>query len=201
MRRVIDILIVLMLAAILLGFVWHYRAEERNLDNYRLVHDAMSRLYEQALMQGSLERQTTPAGFPLVMQSGWFPGGLPVNVAVESHQPWIDIAPLGDLADHPPDPVISGDHQAGFWYNPNRGLFRARVMPQFSEDETLGVYNQLNNTALKSLPRDSRAERRPVTLEQILNAADQIVSDAAQGKEVTVPNLKRRTLLQVKTRE
>lgn len=200
MRRVIDILIVLMLMAVLFGLVWHYRNEQKNVSDFRAVHDAISRLYEQALMQGSLEDHTTRGGFPLMMQPKWFGEMLPVNVLVPEIQPWIDIAPIGDQADHPPDPVIISDEQAGFWYNPNRGLFRARVMPQFSEDETLDAYNQLNNTALKVLPRDSKVERRPVSVEKIVAAADQAVTDAANGK-VTSPALKRRTLLDVNTRK
>ena len=199
MRRVIDILIVLMLMAVLFGLVWHYRNEQKHVSDFRAVHDAISRLYEQALMQGSLDDHTTRGGFPLMMQPKWFGQTLPINVLVPSVQPWIDIAPIGDQADHPPDPVIVSDEQAGFWYNPNRGLFRARVMPQFSEEETLDAYNQLNNTALKTLPRDSKVERRPVSVEKIVAAADQAVSDAASGK-VTSPALKRRTLQDVNTR-
>lgn len=198
MRRVIDILIVLMLMAVLAGLVWHYRNEQKHLETYRTVHEAISRLYEQALIQGSIEDQTSRRGFPLMIQTSWFKDSLPVNVAVPTTQPWLDIAPLGDDGDHPPDPVITSGEQAGFWYNPKRGLFRARVMLQFSEEETLDLYNQLNNTALKTLPRENKAERRAISVEKIIAAADQEVTDHANGK-ITSPVLKRRTLLDVKT--
>ncbi|GEM_PF-2501379 len=200
MRRVIDILIVLMLIAVLVGLVWHYRSEQKHLETYRTVHDSISRLYEQARFQGSLEDHGTRGGFPLMIQTSWFKDGLPLNVAVPANQPWLDIAPIGDTGDHPPDPVITSREQAGFWYNPNRGLFRARVVPQFSEEETIELYNQLNNTALKSMPRENKAERRAISVEKIIAAADQEVTDHANGK-VTSPVLKRRTLLDVKTNE
>ena len=199
MRRVVDILIVLLLVAVMIGLVLHYRGEQEALKNYRAVHEAISKLYEQALFQGSLNENTTKAGFPLMIYPKWFPEHLPVNVAVPDTQPWLDIAPLGDMSDHPPDPVIVDGEQAGFWYNPNRGLFRARVTLQFTEEETLTLYNQLNNTALKILPRDTKPERQPVSLAKITAAADQAITDAADGK-VTSPALKRRTLTNVKTR-
>jgi len=206
MRRVIDILIVLMLVAVLIGLVWHYRAEAKDLENYRTVHDAMSRLYEQALFHGTLDDQTTKAGFPLILQPKWFGDSLPVNVEAGEGQPWLDIAPLGDMSDHPPDPIIYNGEQAGFWYNPNRGLFRARVRTQFTDEETLALYNQLNNTALKSMPRDPRPERKPVSLEKITAAADRAANDVGgegstgNGK-VTSPAPKRPTLMDVKTRK
>jgi hypothetical protein len=200
MRRVIDMLIVLMLVAVLVGLVWHYRGEQKELEDYRAVHDAISRLYEQALSQGSLAEPTTKAGFPLMIHERWFRGDLPVNVAVDAGQPWLDIAPLGDMSDQPPDPVITTADQAGIWYNPNRGLFRARVMPQFTDEETLTLYNQLNNTALKLLPRDAKPERQPVSIAKIAAAADQVIADDASGK-VTSPALRRRSLSDVKTRK
>jgi hypothetical protein len=72
---------------------------------------------------------------------------------VPARQPWLDIAPPGDKSDHPSDPVITRGTQAGFWYNPNRGLFRARVAPQFNEEDTLELYNRLNNSNLRALPQ------------------------------------------------
>jgi len=199
MRRVVDMLIVMLLVAVMAGLVWHYRSEQGDLRDYRAVHDAISKLYEKALIQGSVGEQSTKAGFPLMMHAKWFGDSLPINVAVPDSQPWIDIAPLGDMADHPPDPVVFNEEQAGFWYNPNRGLFRARVPMQFTDEETLELYNQLNNTALKKLPRDSKPERQPVSLAKITAAADQAISDAADGK-VTSPTMRRRTLMDVKTR-
>ncbi len=200
MRRIIDMLIVLMLVAVLVGLVWHYRGEQKDLEDYRSVHDAISRLYEQALSHGSVEEATTKAGFPLMIHERWFGVELPVNVAVDANQPWLDIAPLGDMSDHPPDPVILTPTQGGIWYNPNRGLFRARVMPQFTDEESLTLYNRLNNTALKVLPRDARPERQPVSIAKITAAADQVIADDESGKVVS-PVLRRRTLTDVKTRK
>ena len=91
----------------------------------------------------------------------WFDNRLPTNIMVPGRQPWLDIAPAEDKSDHPPDPIISAAAQAGFWYNPNRGIFRARVLPQFTDEETLALYNQLNGTALRAFPRASEPYPKP----------------------------------------
>jgi hypothetical protein len=60
--------------------------------------------------------------------------------------------------------VIRGPEQAGFWYNPNRGVVRARVAPQFTQRATLDLYNELNNVALKDLPPPQNAGQKPVEM-------------------------------------
>ena len=95
-----------------------------------------------------------------------------MNTAVPGRQPWLDIAPQGDHSYHPPDAVITRSDQAGFWYNPNRGIFRARVMPQWSPSATLQLYNQLNSVELEDLPQFSDSpERNPLPLVTVLVVA------------------------------
>jgi hypothetical protein len=67
------------------------------------------------------------------------------------------------LADDPPDPVLHRKAQAGFWYNPNRGVVRARVPGQGESGAALDLYNQLNNSGLKELTESAAAERRPTS--------------------------------------
>ena len=61
---------------------------------------------------------------------------------------------MDDQSGHPPDSVAKSFRDAEFWYNPNAGRFRARVPPQFSNRETLKLYNQINGTHLLRLPDD-----------------------------------------------
>jgi hypothetical protein len=203
MRRLVDGLIVLMLAAVVGGLLWHYQQERARLDRFQQVHESLRRLYEQALFQGSLDRNSTNAGFPKSISRSWFTADLPVNAMVPSEQPWIDIAPPGDKSDHPPDPVITSRGQAGFWYNPNRGLFRARVLPGITEQETLDLYNQLNNTVLKTLPYDRRPQRRPQSLDAIASSHDDapVVDADADGSSTRAPAPRRRTLNDVSIRK
>ena len=85
------------------------------------------------------QRDTRSTPFPARISPLWFDRDVPFNSLVSGRQPWIDVAPPGDMTDNPPDPVIQKAEQAGFWYNPNRGIIRARVIPQFTEVDTLNL--------------------------------------------------------------
>jgi hypothetical protein len=171
MRLVVDSMIALMLVGILAGVLWYHREQTRELETREQVHHALARLYEQALYHGALEQDhpetLSPVGFPLNISPQWFTdeAWLPLNVLVPSRQPWLDVAPTGDSGDHPPDPVIGADQQAGFWYNPARGLFRARVPRQRSDEQTLALYNTLNGVTLLGLPTDDDPARAPRKLQ------------------------------------
>ncbi|MFW6059363.1 MAG: hypothetical protein ACODAQ_04235 [Phycisphaeraceae bacterium] len=164
MRLIVDSLIAMMLICILGAVVVHYQQEQRRLHDVRFVHRSLARLHEQATFRSALRDAADgeeEVRFPARVAPQWFERDLPLNVLVPLHQPWIDVAPEGDMAEHPPDPVLQNSSQAGFWYNPNRGIFRARVEPQLSEKRTLEMYNRVNGTALLSLPRDDTAARAP----------------------------------------
>jgi hypothetical protein len=157
-----DSLIALLLVGVLGLVLADYRAAARKLEAERQVHVALSLLAEQARYHGSM---AVPGGrgpvFPATISPGWFKGELPVN-AVAPGYAWLDVAPAGDLADDPPDPVLHRKAQAGFWYNPNRGVVRARVPGQRDPAEALDLYNQLNNSGRKDLAESAAADRRPV---------------------------------------
>ena len=153
MRLIIDSLIALMLVAILGALIIHQRDRQEQADRLVTVQTALRMLERQVLYQAAVdELEVTTTGYPLSVSPGWFPSGVPMNTLVPPSQPWMDIAPLGDMADHPPDPVIHHDDQAGFWYNPNRGIFRARILPSLTDAATLRQYNEVNMTGLLVLP-------------------------------------------------
>jgi len=203
MRLMIDTLIALMLAAILGGLVWHHRAQARDVSQMQTVHRALARLSEAIVYHGALiAKDDGQAGFPKTIAPAWFGEQLPVNVIVPGRQPWIDVAPTGDHGDHPPDPVITRGDQAGFWYNPNRGIIRARVIAQFSQRETLELYNTLNGTALKLLPTSEDLQRMPEPLkfDPVVTAQDETSSspdpEAPATDNTARPTLKARTMQQ-----
>ena len=169
-RLLINSLIALLLMGILGSVVIHHRAKRRTDRLHGSVHRALTRLHEKAMFYGALEfdanfARATVNAFPSEVSPLWFrEEGLPMNAAVPGWLPWLDMAPVGDLLDHPPDPIIEGPDQAGLWYNPNTGLFRARVFPQHSDKATLELYNQLNRTNLLHLPISRDDARHPVPL-------------------------------------
>lgn len=162
MRLIIDSLIALMLACLLGAVILHYRHEQKRLIEVQQVHAALSQLQEQVLYRGAwVQSKTGEPGFPRAISPVWFPGGLPMNCLAPPRQPWLDVAPVGDHHDEPPDPVITSAEQAAFWYNPNRGLIRARVLPQFTQNATLELYNRVNGTLVRALNKSTDPARKP----------------------------------------
>ncbi len=163
MRLTFDILILLMLAVILGGVVWVQYERGTQRDRIAQVHEALAKLSEgmryEAAMQRAIEGEE---GFPRAISPQWFPHGLPVNHLLPPEHPWIDVAPPGDRSEHPPDPIVDSAAQASFWYNPSRGLFRARVPAQLSETASLTLYNEVNHSELEELPNRRDTARRPL---------------------------------------
>ncbi|MCE9589185.1 MAG: hypothetical protein K8S99_01530 [Planctomycetes bacterium] len=180
MRLIVDTLIALMLACMLGAIILHYRHDQRSLIQVQQVHTALAQLQEQALLRGALsESETGEQGFPKVIAVKWFIDGRPLNALAPPTQPWLDVAPEGDMHDQPPDPIIDGPDQASFWYNPNRGLFRARIPSQFTEQGTIDLYNRVNGTLVSKLQRSVDPQRRPVVQNPNADAPDTQHADAA----------------------
>ncbi len=165
MRLLVDTLIALMLAGILAGVLLYHRHQTAQLAEISRVHQSLARLHEQAIYHGALQVQIGEQdAAPPTISPAWFLGNLPENPLTPNAGHWLDIAPSGDTSDHPPDPVVTKSRQAAFWYNPARGIFRARVSPQFSEARALALYNRLNQTALSRLVTIDDAKRQPQAL-------------------------------------
>lgn len=163
MRLLIDSLIAMMLIAILAGVIFHHRQQQDLVRQYNIAHRELASLRDTITYNSALEQATlNESGHALYPSPLWFPNGLPSNRLVPGRHPWFDIAPQGDLNDQPPDPIIHSHDQAGYWYNPNLGIIRARVMPLFTEQATLTLYNQINTTMLGSLPRSKDPARQPI---------------------------------------
>lgn len=167
-RLLVNSLMALLLIGVLASVLLYQRERQNNQRRHDTVHLALSRLRDKALLFGALDFDVhDPNGnaYPLEVSPTWFrEEGLPMNVMVPGWQPWIDLAPAGDLSDQPPDPVITRSDQAGFWYNPNNGVFRARVVPQHSDRATLDLYNELNNTSLAAIVEANDEARQPQPL-------------------------------------
>ncbi len=173
MRLVMDILIALMFAGILTGVALYYNQQYYEIRQYEAAQQALAVLHEQVRVRGTLRQvPTNRMGFPLSVSPLWFHDDLPINVLAPTSYPWLDVAPVGDPSDHPPDPVLVKRAQAGIWYNPNRGVFRARVPRQFTEQQTLSLYNRLNSTAISALPRQVEIDdaRQPLSLASLAGA-------------------------------
>ena len=178
-RMLVTSLIALMLTAVLASILIHQHESRIVESRHRRVRDSLLALHEKAALIGALAVKSNSAADPFATEISpvWFRNeGLPMNIMVSGRHPWIDIAPAADEAVHPPDPVILRQEQAGFWYNPSNGIFRARVSSQDSERATRDLYNKLNGTALLELPTSSDPTRTPKPL---FPPIDDAVTEAA----------------------
>ena len=162
MRLMIDTLIALLAVAVLSTVLVAQHRERREISEFDAAHRALASLHQQLVYQAALGEVTlTHTGFPQRLDPAWFGHELPVNpLAPPPDWPWADVAQPGDRNDHPPDPVLVEPGQAGFWYNPNRGIVRLRVPEQLSRARTLELYNALNNSALRRLPDTTERQQR-----------------------------------------
>lgn len=166
MRLFIDSMIALMLIAVLVGVIVLNKDEQQDQRDVATVQNALDRLHKQADYHTTLQSATAGQDTLLVhLHVEWFGDDLPTNVLLEKGHPWIDLAPPGDLGTHPPDPVVTDQHQAGFWYNPTLGIFRARVAPLSTEAETLALYNQINQAHLDAFEQIPDSVRNPIAHE------------------------------------
>ena len=163
MRLAVDTAIALMLTLLLGGVVWYHMRGNTRLHQVETVRASLAEIREKSLLNAALDQaETGQAGYPDYPAPQWFKAGLPVNAMLPMQHPWVDLAPPGDNADHPPDPIIKSRDQAGLWYNPSNGICRARILPQFTERETLDLYNLVNGTMLGSLPSAGGEQRAPM---------------------------------------
>ncbi|MEM8783190.1 MAG: hypothetical protein AAGE65_10105 [Planctomycetota bacterium] len=174
MRLLIDSLVALAVVAVVGIFFAQQRSGEQTLEQEAQVRANLELLHERTAFHGALrwgqmldQNQRPVTKFPVEVLPEWFGGATPGNVIAATDQeggtrPWLDIAPVDDLSEHPPDPVLVRPGQAGVWYNPNNGVFRARTPLEAGDALTLARYNRLNDTSLSSLPRDTDPVRRPL---------------------------------------
>ena len=149
MRIVIDSLIVVMLLGAGVGVLLLRNNKDQGEQDIVKVQQALQRLHDKAeyykTVQSAMAQQDT---LLVHLDQAWFGENVPANSLISDGHPWIDLAPPGDLGTHPPDPIASDKGQAGFWYNPTLGIFRARVAQQATDADTLTLYNQVNGTQL-----------------------------------------------------
>lgn len=131
-------------------------------------------------------------GWPQSVEEEWFhgPSGVPRNPLVSRDRPWVDVASGEELdLDHPSLKMAADPRLAGFWYNPNLGVVRARVPVMVSDEDSLELYNRVNGTHLASIfgaglaPRDDSA-----------SASESASSESSPAFEITsTGQVRRRT--------
>jgi hypothetical protein len=85
---------------------------------------------------------------PQAVQQAWFDDCAPCNALASDSAPWIECAlPFEFGREHPRDPTFRGGRGAMFWYNPTKGIVRARVPETASDEAARALYAEVNGTA------------------------------------------------------
>lgn len=168
MRLLIDSMILVLALMILVGAVMYRHTTAHQDLALQSVQEGLDEIHEKLEFQTALwqAKEDSVGPHPPQVMPDWFKYGLPANALVNETEdrPWLDIAPLGDYSDQPPDPLALEPGQAQFWYNPALGIVRARVPRQTTDRQTLDLYNRVNGTTLSRLPSDLDPDRAPLAL-------------------------------------
>lgn len=144
MRRLIDLIIVLGLVCVLGGMIYQQRyrlADDEQLDS---LSDVLLAIRNRAVYHGSLgEVPTTPGGMPLHFDAAWFDVP-PRHPLITQPTPWIADADQSERSLIHPRRLDAADDTSQFWYNPHRGVVRARVPKQHTEQATRDLYYRIN---------------------------------------------------------
>ncbi len=153
MRLLLDTLVALMLAAILVGVVFHNRTDQEVNTARDTTRLELRRFQQQVALQSALARvDHNERGYPITIDPEWFQGQLPSNPLLGPEHPWVEVAsPEQKEMLHPQERVASGKGVAKFWYNPHMGIVRARVPVGMSDAASVELYNFVNDSNLPDL--------------------------------------------------
>jgi hypothetical protein len=162
MRLILDTLVALMLAAILVGVVFHSRTDAEVDQARETTRLELRRFQQQISLQSALAKvERTERGYPMTIDPDWFQGTLPSNPLLGPEHPWVEIAgPDHETLMHPLERVASNKGIAKFWYNPYSGVVRARVPVGISDNASLDLYNFVNDAALPDLFADGARKNK-----------------------------------------
>lgn len=153
MRLVLDILVAVMLIAMLAGAVYFGHFNDPSGSAQETCRSELRRFQRQVTLQAALQRgDGGDLAHPGTIDPDWFSGGLPTNPLLGPAHPWVEVIDEGQRnLEHPVDPAITDPAVARFWYNPYRGIVRARVPASMSDTAAVDLYNFVNDAELVSL--------------------------------------------------
>ncbi|MFM7053044.1 MAG: hypothetical protein ACKOYN_13075 [Planctomycetota bacterium] len=145
-HAIIDLLVILVVAAGL-GVALHMYQED--LEHKSAVESTQAALVsieaELGIRAALADARLNEFGHLPQVDRDWFSGLEPRNALAPANAPWIDIATDAETErEHPRNPTFHGGRSASFWYNPAKGIVRARVPDQVSDAAARELYAQIN---------------------------------------------------------
>ncbi|MFI4871701.1 MAG: hypothetical protein ACIARQ_07810 [Phycisphaerales bacterium JB061] len=160
MRRVVDLVGVLVVAGIAGGYYAHTRLHDSEAEQLEETRAAVERLKGEVVIRSqSGQADVNPRGWSATVVPAWFGGDLPKNTLLSEDRPWVEIAPVEHAGWEHPRPVYDATgHDAAFWYNPALGIVRARVPMMPTDKRTIDAYNRVNSASITALSPSGAVE-------------------------------------------
>jgi hypothetical protein len=196
LRRIVDV-VALGLCLVVVTLVVIQQTRSGSTDNVVMQTElSLSRFHSVLKVQATTRGVAVNGrGWPNTIEGAWFEDHPPLNHLLSGDRPWVELAPAEDAdRDHPADPVafdIDGHREASFWYNPYRGVVRARVAPQINEEATLALYNRVNGVFLTTLAPEGglfSAERERDDAERIREIGERVRRMAESSGAIPAPD-------------
>jgi hypothetical protein len=177
MRTLVNIVAVLLVAATALGLSVWAGVQAREELCLKQTRDSLTRLESEVRRRASLGGiELSATGYPMTIKPEWFEEDVPRHMLLDEARPWVEIAPSDEATlDHPPVRVDVIGGLAAFWYNPAKGVVRARVPASVSDRATLEMYNKINGSELETL--FTLPPAHGVRREEVAEAFDRAVHD------------------------
>jgi len=142
----IDVVVIGSAAAALLTALHLYQS---NLDEQSMIDGtraAVSSIRSEVGIHAAVgDVSLNEFGHPSTIDPSWFKDGTTRNLLAKGNTPWVELATPAEFdRNHPIDPTFRGGRGAMFWYNPIRGIIRARVPDQTTDESTLSLYEEVN---------------------------------------------------------
>ncbi len=150
MRILLNMLFALTLLGIGVVVALSLQADVIKQDQIKTTKMEVRRFQRQIALQSAVaDIELTSEGFPVTIDPLWFNGHLPSNPILDLGRPWVEIAGWDERALlHPIDLAVRDAAAAQFWYSPYKGIVRARVPADISDERALKIYNQVNGSGL-----------------------------------------------------
>jgi len=162
MRMFRLLIVLLMVAGGYLLYSWQEHRRQSEEELIRVTERAVQRISQEIKVQAATQNvELNARGWPVTIDPEWFRGAPPHNRLTPASCPWLEIAAGSEQdLDHPTHRLALDRSTPAFWYNPGKGIVRARVGPMISDKRALEVYNRVNHARLVSLFDDGSIRGR-----------------------------------------
>jgi hypothetical protein len=150
MRLLVDTMIALTLVGVLAAILLQQRQSQEQLERVAAVQEAIRAIQSQALYRAAIQdSEALSNGYSRFIDAAWFDRP-PRNLLLDSGAyRWVDYPDEQGRERFNPLNIVASGQRGAFWYNGYRGIVRARVPLQATEQATVDLYNLVNGTSLR----------------------------------------------------